>query len=266
MGTLGATGATGATGTTGATGATGATGPTAANNGLSVSSSPTAVQLGGALIQDTAVTFSTSNFALSLGDGVGPSSQPSLRLDNTPGISPLQTANAQFGGAVSYPVRVITAAYTIATDDHTVLCNNSAAPNIPITPPVASPTNKGRTYVVKRINTAAGACSLQNVDGTATHALAAPERHYRQFGVGIRHPVRRHSVVDHRDRALVATNADMTIAFANPSRFRRRPIAVALASALTLAGTAALGADVRFARLQAETSPCATKPAPSRAC
>ena len=136
-----------------ATGATGATGSAAANNGLTLAAGPT-VQLGGVLNQNTSVTFGgASNFALSFGDNVGPGPSANVRLGNTAGISATQTANAQFGGSVSSPIRVVTANYTLANDDYTVLCNNAAnvAPVI-ITPPAAAASNKGRVYIVKRVN------------------------------------------------------------------------------------------------------------------
>ena len=106
--------------------ATGATGPagggtTAADNGLTLAPGPT-VQLGGVLNQNTSVTFGgVSNFALSFGDNIGFGSSPNLRLGNTAGISATQTANAQFGGSVSAPIRVVTSNYTLAPDDYTVL-------------------------------------------------------------------------------------------------------------------------------------------------
>jgi hypothetical protein len=105
------------------------------------------------LTQNTSVTFGgASNFALSFGDNVGPGPSASLRLDNTAGISAAQTANAQFGGSVSAPIRVVTANYTLAADDyHGACCNNAAnvAP-VTITPPAAAASNKGRVYIVKR--------------------------------------------------------------------------------------------------------------------
>jgi hypothetical protein len=101
-----------------------------------------------------------------------------VSLGNTAGISATQTANAQFGGSVSYAVRVVTAkTYTIANDDYTVLCNNSAGgAAITITPPPAAPSNTGRVYVVKRINVAGSNCLLgSGVDGAAgTHTLSPP--------------------------------------------------------------------------------------------
>ncbi len=77
--------------------------------------------------QNTSVTFGgASNFALSFGDNVGPGPSANVKLGNTAGISATQTANAQFGGSVSSPIRVVTGNYTLANDDYTVLCNNTA--------------------------------------------------------------------------------------------------------------------------------------------
>jgi hypothetical protein len=159
------------------TGATGATGPAAANNGLTLAAGPT-VQLGGALNQATNVTFGgASNFALSFGDNVGPGPSADLKLGNTAGISATQTANAQFGGSVSSPIRVVTANYTIGDDDYTVLCNNTAgvAP-VTITPPAPAASNKGRFYIVKRVNPNVGGttnsdCVVANVDGAVGNVV-----------------------------------------------------------------------------------------------
>jgi hypothetical protein len=103
-----------------------------------------------------------------------------VRLGNTAGISATQTANAQFGGSVSSAIRVVTANYTIADDDHTVLCNNAAgvAP-LTITPPPAAPSNKGRVYVIKRVSAdqigTNDRCEVANVDGlVAPVELNAP--------------------------------------------------------------------------------------------
>src|SRR6185436_4849443 len=110
-------------GTQGTSGA----GSTAANNGLTLAPGPT-VQLGGVLNQNTGVTFGgASNFALSFGDNIGPGPSANVSLGNTAGISATQTANAQFGGSVSSPIRVVTGTYTLADDDYTVLCNNTAS-------------------------------------------------------------------------------------------------------------------------------------------
>jgi hypothetical protein len=166
------------------TGTTGATGPASANNALTLTAGPT-VQLGGTLIQDTSVTFGgpLNNFALSFGNTVGPGVQANLKLNNTSAIvnnNANQTANAQFGGSVSNPLRVITANYTIANDDYTVLCNNATATAVvTISPPAANVSNKGRVYVIKRINgdvtgTTNDNCQVANVDGAATVALVAP--------------------------------------------------------------------------------------------
>jgi len=132
------------------------------------------------LNQNTSVTFGgASNFALSFGDNVGPGPAANVRLGNTASIAAAQTANAQFGGSVSYPVRIITANYTLANDDYTVLCNNAAnVAVVTITPPAAGPTNRGRVYVVKRINPSAGGtndnCALANVEGVALRQLTEP--------------------------------------------------------------------------------------------
>jgi hypothetical protein len=132
------------------------------------------------LNQATNVTFGgASNFALSLGDNVGPGPSAGLKLGNTAGIGAAQTANAQFGGSASYPVRTVTSNYTLANDDYTVLCNNAAAlAPITITPPAAAASNKGRVYVVKRINPdVAGSndkCQVAGVDGTSDVVLNAP--------------------------------------------------------------------------------------------
>ncbi len=131
--------------------------------------------------QNTGVTFGgASNFALSFGDNVGPGPSANVRLGNTAGISATQTANAQFGGSVSSAIRVVTADYTIADDDHTVLCNNAAgvAP-LTITPPPAALSNKGRVYVIKRVSPdqvgTNDRCEVANVDGlVAPVELNAP--------------------------------------------------------------------------------------------
>ncbi len=183
----GSTGATGATGvgTAGAAGATGATGPagggtSAADNGLTLNPVGPTVQLGGALNQNTSVTFGgASNFALSFGDNVGPGPSANVKLGNTAGISAAQTANAQFGGSVSSAIRVVTGNYTIANDDYTVLCNNTSGSPVTITPPPAAPSNKGRVYVIKRVSAdqigTNDRCEVANVDGlVAPVELNAP--------------------------------------------------------------------------------------------
>jgi hypothetical protein len=97
-------------------------------------------------------------------------------MGNTAGISATQTANAQFGGSVSSAIRVVTANYTIADDDYTVLCNNATngAP-ITITPPAAAASNKGRTYIVKRVSPNISGtdddCIVANVDGAGGNAV-----------------------------------------------------------------------------------------------
>jgi len=126
------------------------------------------------------VTFGgASNFALSFGDNVGPGPSANLKLGNTAGIGAAQTANAQFGGSASYPVRTVTTNYTLANDDYTVLCNNAANLGaITITPPAAAASNKGRVYVVKRINPDVGGindrCQVAGIDGLANVVLNAP--------------------------------------------------------------------------------------------
>jgi hypothetical protein len=156
----------------GATGATGG-GIALADNGLTLGPGPT-VQLGGALNQHTSVTFGgASSFSLSLGDNIGVGSSPNLRLSNTAGIGASQTANTQFGGSVSSAIRTINSNYTLADDDYTVLCNNSAGlgGGVIITPPPASAANRGRIYVIKRVNPNTSgindSCRVANVDGTS---------------------------------------------------------------------------------------------------
>jgi hypothetical protein len=135
------------------------------------------VQLGGALNQNTSVTFGgASNFALSVGDNVGPGPSANVKLGNTAGISATQTANAQFGGSVSSPIRVVTGNYTLANDDYTVLCNNTAGVGpVTITPPAAAASNKGRIYIVKRVNPNASGtndrCEVANLDGAAGNVV-----------------------------------------------------------------------------------------------
>ncbi len=99
-----------------------------------------------------------------------------MTLGNTAGISAAQTANAQFGGSVSSPIRVVTSDYPLADDDYTVLCNNTAAvAPVTLTPPAASASNRGRLYVIKRVNPNTGAtndnCAVANVDGTGGNVL-----------------------------------------------------------------------------------------------
>jgi hypothetical protein len=129
------------------------------------------------LNQNTGVTFGgASNFALSFGDNVGPGPSANMKLGNTAGISATQTANAQFGGSVSAPIRLITGNYTLANDDYTVLCNNAAnvAPVI-ITPPPAAASNKGRIYILKRVNPdligTNDACEVANLDALAENVV-----------------------------------------------------------------------------------------------
>jgi hypothetical protein len=201
------TGATGATGETGATGATGATGSASANNGLTLAPGPT-VQLGGVLNQNTGVTFGgANNFTLSLGDNVGLSSTPNLSLGNTAGISATQTANAQFGGSVSFAIRVVNSNYTLADDDYTVLCNNAAGlgGGVVITPPAATASNRGRVYVIKRVNPNISGtndnCAVANIDGVggerATPGAESWRAEHRRDGRD--HPVGWHTVVDRRN-------------------------------------------------------------------
>jgi hypothetical protein len=129
------------------------------------------------LNQNTSVPFGgASNFALSFGDNVGPGPSANVKLGNTAGISATQTANAQFGGSVSSPIRVVTGNYTLANDDYTVLCNNTAAAGpVIITPPAAAASNKGRIYIVKRVNPNASGtndrCEVANVDGVAGNVV-----------------------------------------------------------------------------------------------
>jgi len=107
---------------------------------------------------------------------VGPGPSANVRLGNTAGISATQTANAQFGGSVSSPIRVVTGNYTLANDDYTLLCNNAtgAAP-VTITPPAAAASNKGRVYIVKRVNPNVSGtnddCVVANVDGVAGNVV-----------------------------------------------------------------------------------------------
>jgi len=134
-------------------------------------------QLGGVLTQNTGVTFGgASNFALSFGDNVGPGPSANVSLGNTAGINAAQTANAQFGGSLSAPIRVVTANYTIANDDYTVLCNNAAnAAPVVISPPAAAASNKGRVYIIKRVNpTTTGTndnCEVANLRGAAGNVV-----------------------------------------------------------------------------------------------
>jgi hypothetical protein len=129
------------------------------------------------LNQDTSVPFGgTSNFALSFGDNVGPGPSANVKLGNTAGISATQTANAQFGGSVSSPIRVVTGNYTLANDDYTVLCNNTAgAAPVTITPPAAAASNKGRIYIVKRVNPNVSGtnnnCEVANLDGVGGNVV-----------------------------------------------------------------------------------------------
>jgi hypothetical protein len=147
---------------------------------LTLAAGPT-VQFGGVLNQNTSVTFGgASNFALSFGDNVGPGPTANVKLGNTAGISATQTANAQFGGSVSSPIRVVTANYTLANDDYTLLCNNTAnvAPVI-ITPPAAAASNMGRVYIVKRVNPdqigTNDDCAVANLEGVVGNVvLSAP--------------------------------------------------------------------------------------------
>jgi len=130
------------------------------------------------LNQNTSVTFGgASNFALSFGDNVGLRSTPNLSLGNTAGISDTQTANAQFGGSVSSAIRVVNSNYTLADDDYTVLCNNAAGlgGGVVITPPAATASNRGRVYVIKRVNPNVPGtndnCAVANVDGAGGNVL-----------------------------------------------------------------------------------------------
>jgi hypothetical protein len=129
------------------------------------------------LNQNTSVPFGgASNFALSFGDNVGPGPSANVKLGNTAGISATQTANAQFGGSVSSPIRVVTGNYTLANDDYTVLCNNTAGVGpVTITPPAAAASNKGRIYIVKRVNQNANGtndrCEVANLDGVAGNVI-----------------------------------------------------------------------------------------------
>ena len=127
--------------------------------------------------QNTSVTFGgASNFALSFGDNVGPGPSANVTLGNTAGISAAQTANTQFGGSVSSPIRVVTSDYTLANDDYTLLCNNIGGGNpVVITPPAAAASNKGRIYIVKRVNPNVSgtndSCQVANVDGVAGNVV-----------------------------------------------------------------------------------------------
>ncbi len=127
--------------------------------------------------QNTGVTFGgASNFALSFGDNVGPGPSANVTLGNTAGISAAQTANTQFGGSVSSPIRVVTSDYTLADDDYTVLCNNTAnAGPVTITPPAAAASNKGRVYIVKRVDPNVSGtndrCEVANVDGVGANVV-----------------------------------------------------------------------------------------------
>src|SRR5204862_6656675 len=82
-----------------------------------------------------------------------------------------------FGGSVSSPIRVVTGNYTLANDDYTVLCNNTSGVNpVIITPPAAAASNKGRVYIVKRVNpnvggTAADNCEVANLNGPAGNVV-----------------------------------------------------------------------------------------------
>ncbi len=127
--------------------------------------------------QNTGVTFGgASNFALSFGDNVGPGPSANVSLGNTAGISATQTANAQFGGSVSSAIRVVTGNYTLAADDYTVLCNNTAnAGPVVITPPAAASSNKGRVYIVKRVNPNLSGtndrCEVANLDAVGANVV-----------------------------------------------------------------------------------------------
>ena len=122
--------------------------------------------------QDTSIPFGgpVNNFSLAFGNNIGPGPQANLKLGNTAGIGATQTANAQFGGSVSAPIRVVTGNYTLADDDYTVLCNNTpGGVAVTITPPAASASNKGRVYIIKRVNPNVSGttrnCQVANVDG-----------------------------------------------------------------------------------------------------
>ena len=99
-----------------------------------------------------------------------------MKLGNTAGISATQTANAQFGGSVSSPIRVVNGSYTLADDDYTVLCNNAAGlPGVIITPPPAAASNRGRVYIIKRVNPDVSgtndSCEVANLDGAGTNVV-----------------------------------------------------------------------------------------------
>jgi len=69
--------------------------------------------------------------------------------------------------------RTITANYTLANDDYAVFCNNVAnVAVVTITPPAAAASNKGRIYVIKRVNAEVNGnndnCQVANVDGIGT--------------------------------------------------------------------------------------------------
>jgi hypothetical protein len=123
------------------------------------------------------VTFGgANNFTLSFGDLVGLAATPNLKLGNTAGISASQTANAQFGGSVSSAIRVVNSNYTLADDDYTLLCNNTnGLPGLVITPPPAAASNRGRVYIIKRVNPNLSGlndrCEVANVDGVGANVV-----------------------------------------------------------------------------------------------
>ena len=123
-------------------------------------------------MQDTAVGFGSA-FTFSLGDTVGPNTRPVARLADTGQLGASATANAQFGGSMSYPIRSITANYAIGNDDHTIFCNNAAGlAQIDITLPAPGASNTGRVYTIKRVNPGGNAdaiaCFVAPVDGVVT--------------------------------------------------------------------------------------------------
>jgi hypothetical protein len=118
------------------------------------------------LNQNSSILFGGGANKLSFGDIIGVGTSPNLSLGNTVGISAAQTANAQFGGSVSSAIRVVNSSYFLADDDHTVLCNNaSGLPNVIITPPAPAASNRGRVYIIKRVN--------PNIEGTNDNCLVA---------------------------------------------------------------------------------------------
>jgi len=110
------------------------------------------------------------------------------------GVSALPNSTLQVNGSISTNIRTITAntSFTLAEDDHTIIVNtpvpsSGATITMTVTVPAATAANKGRIYVVKRINVGTrlivNLSSTSSIDGSTQITTTARTYQIQSDGV-----------------------------------------------------------------------------------